>query len=212
MKSKRAKKMPRQPRGRMTFESIVEATAQLLAQGEAITTNHIAHRAGVSIGSIYQYFNDKRAVYKELGDRIGTQVSQAALRHATRTFQQAPTSAVALHELVHFAAEQWRSPVTGRLLRMAHKAGFREPLDLYLAALERVFQSLMADHPDATADPMAVTILLQSFDGVFSHAATRTDWLEDEQKFTALVDELGFLAHAYLTGDRDAWRQIASLA
>ncbi|PWR22432.1 TetR/AcrR family transcriptional regulator [Zavarzinia compransoris] len=58
------KKRPTQGRSQATVTAVVDAAAQLLAeQGYArLTTNHIAERAGVSIGSIYQYFPGKEAI------------------------------------------------------------------------------------------------------------------------------------------------------
>lgn len=55
---------PRQKRSRQTVGYIFEATAQLLQTTEArnLTTNHIAKRAGYSVGTLYRYFPDKRAV------------------------------------------------------------------------------------------------------------------------------------------------------
>tara|TARA_Y100000815_G_C13346072_1_gene502107 strand:+ start:1777 stop:2382 length:606 start_codon:yes stop_codon:yes gene_type:complete len=62
------RKHARQARARATQEAIVEAAARILeADGaSALTTNRIAERAGVSIGSLYQYFPDKRSVIAQL--------------------------------------------------------------------------------------------------------------------------------------------------
>lgn len=56
--------MPSQARAEETVESIIEAAAQILeAKGlEGFNTNAIARRAGVSIGSLYQYFPGKDAL------------------------------------------------------------------------------------------------------------------------------------------------------
>ncbi len=62
------RKSPRQKRAAITFEAIVEAAAHILRdQGaEALTTNAVAARAGVSIGSLYQYFPNKQAIVRAL--------------------------------------------------------------------------------------------------------------------------------------------------
>ena len=58
------RKQGRQLRAKATESAIIEATARLLEQGrlEALTTNKIAEYAGVSIGSLYQYFPNKEAI------------------------------------------------------------------------------------------------------------------------------------------------------
>ncbi|WP_174160849.1 TetR/AcrR family transcriptional regulator [Rhizobium rhizogenes] len=55
------RKRPRQARSRATVETILQAGARVLSdEGWAgFTTNRIADLAGVSIGSLYQYFPDK---------------------------------------------------------------------------------------------------------------------------------------------------------
>ena len=57
----RPRKRPQQARSRLTVEAVVEAAAQVLvADGyDALTTTRVAERAGVSIGTLYQYFPDK---------------------------------------------------------------------------------------------------------------------------------------------------------
>ncbi|MFN9541802.1 MAG: helix-turn-helix domain-containing protein, partial [Alphaproteobacteria bacterium] len=51
------RKRPLQARSRETYAAILEATARILeAEGlEAANTNAIAERAGVSVGSLYQF-------------------------------------------------------------------------------------------------------------------------------------------------------------
>jgi AcrR family transcriptional regulator len=59
---------PRQARAQQTVAAIVTAAAELLVdRGYArVSTNAIAERAGVSVGSVYQYFEDKDAIYRRL--------------------------------------------------------------------------------------------------------------------------------------------------
>ena len=65
------RKVPRQKRSQETVDAILAATAHILSrQGlEKATTNAVARRAGVSIGSLYQYFPDKEALIRALTER-----------------------------------------------------------------------------------------------------------------------------------------------
>ena len=62
---------PKQRRSRQTVEAVLEAVQRVLKRHgvDAITTNRIAEAAGVSIGSLYQYFPDKQAIFVALHDR-----------------------------------------------------------------------------------------------------------------------------------------------
>lgn len=62
---------PRQARAQASVEAILEAAAQILETGgeAAFNTNAVATRAGVSIGAVYRYFPDKRAILVALAER-----------------------------------------------------------------------------------------------------------------------------------------------
>jgi AcrR family transcriptional regulator len=66
-----ARRRPTQRRAQQTVEAILDAVVRILKREGfgAITTNHIAEVAGVSIGSVYQYFPDKRAIFVALHER-----------------------------------------------------------------------------------------------------------------------------------------------
>lgn len=76
----RARKEPRQQRSQMTVASIVEAARQILyAKGaEAVTARAVAMRAGVAIGSLYQYFPNRDAIMARLVEEEIERVSNEA--------------------------------------------------------------------------------------------------------------------------------------
>jgi AcrR family transcriptional regulator len=66
-----SRRRPSQQRSRVTVDAIVEAAAQVFERHgyAAGTTNRIAERAGVSIGTLYQYFENKDALLAAVFDR-----------------------------------------------------------------------------------------------------------------------------------------------
>jgi AcrR family transcriptional regulator len=67
----RSRRKPIQRRARQTVEAILDAVIRILKREgfDAVTTNRIAEVAGVSIGSLYQYFPDKRSIFAALHRR-----------------------------------------------------------------------------------------------------------------------------------------------
>lgn len=65
------RKAPQQARSQQRVDAILAAAAEMIGEMgyEGITTSKLAKRAGISVGSFYQYFADKEAVFQALGDR-----------------------------------------------------------------------------------------------------------------------------------------------
>jgi len=68
-------------------DAILDATELLLDERglRGLTTNHIARRAGVSVGSLYQYFGDKRAIVAEVARRVERRGLALAQERALRS-------------------------------------------------------------------------------------------------------------------------------
>ena len=64
------RKRPRQARAKQTVEWVLIAAARVFRrEGFAATTNRIAEEAGVSVGSLYEYFPNKQALLATLAER-----------------------------------------------------------------------------------------------------------------------------------------------
>jgi AcrR family transcriptional regulator len=65
------RKTPKQSRAIATTNAVIEATEQVLERDglAALTTNRVAERAGVSIGSLYQYFPHKESLLVAVAER-----------------------------------------------------------------------------------------------------------------------------------------------
>src|SRR5215468_4646197 len=74
------RKTASQERSRLTVEALLEATARILTKEgyDRASTNRIADVAGVSIGSLYQYFPSKEALVAAVIDRHMQEMSQVA--------------------------------------------------------------------------------------------------------------------------------------
>jgi AcrR family transcriptional regulator len=96
-----ARRQPRQRRARQTVEAILDAVVRVLKREgfDAVTTNRIAEVAGVSIGSVYQYFPDKRAIFVALHQRHLAAVDRLI---EAKLVEYAASS---LEELVHAMVE-----------------------------------------------------------------------------------------------------------
>lgn len=73
------KNIGKQERSRQTIRTILRAAAQVLIDEgfEKATTNRIADRAGYSVGTLYQYFNDKEDIYGKIIDEVLLEVRNA---------------------------------------------------------------------------------------------------------------------------------------
>ena len=75
------RKRPSQERSRATVDTILDATARVLIHAgfDGLTTNAVATKAGVSIGSLYQYFPNKEAMVSALIERHMNEMNGAIL-------------------------------------------------------------------------------------------------------------------------------------
>jgi AcrR family transcriptional regulator len=141
------RRLPAQSRSNATVSAVLEAAARILERYgfEGYTTNAIAERAGVSIGSFYQYFPNKDAVTVALLER-----ESAVLLSGIAEVPFADGYEAGLLHIIHSAvANQLRRPKLARLLdfeegRLPIRSRAGRVDDVFHAALVRVLSQ-----PDA---------------------------------------------------------------
>ena len=103
------RKEPRQERARATVDAILGATARILVKEgyDRASTNKIALEAGVSVGSLYQYFPSKEALVSALIERHSTDMVTYLEQRAAQHPPGAPLRAM-IRDVVHAMVEAHR--------------------------------------------------------------------------------------------------------
>ena len=190
--TEKTRRTPRQPRSEATVEAILEAAFQLLEQGgpRALTTNHIAERAGVSVGTLYQYFKGKQAILGALAQR---QAATARDRIARIVIDGPRISAVRL--IVRTLATAFEgSPATRRALLDAFAA---EAGDEAVMRHHRLFFEAITGKArfDFDMTPEAGFVLTHAVIGLLRAATIEAELALNPQR---LEDELTRLMEAYV--------------
>ena len=104
-----ARKIPAQARSRATVDAIIQAATYILTEvgWEGLTTNAIAERAGVNIGSLYQFFPNKEAIIAEL-QRRHVVATQADLHRALGFLPEQPSLRDALTLIIEMIVKEHR--------------------------------------------------------------------------------------------------------
>lgn len=84
------RKRPVQQRSRQMVEAIITATGQVIAEEglDALTTNRVAEIAGISNGSLYQYFHDRNDLIEALLEKISSDTTRMFTQHLGNTDPQ----------------------------------------------------------------------------------------------------------------------------
>lgn len=95
------RKRPQQQRAKMIVESILEGAQQCISEHGVlqVTTPKIAEKSGVSVGSIYQYFENKEQIIAELllrkSENLGQAVKQLVMLQQQTIIQDIITLSIA---------------------------------------------------------------------------------------------------------------------
>jgi AcrR family transcriptional regulator len=185
----RPRKAPSQPRAEKTVAIILEAAALVLeAEGlEGFNTNAVARRAGVSIGSLYQYFPGKDALTLALMRR-----ERQGFRAELVVALDLPAGPRALAAFVGATVrQQLRRPVLARLLDVEETRPVFRDADAGAQALTSMLRDLLTrpDMPALTRPEVAAGDLAALVQGMTDAAGERgeTDIPDLEHRVRAAV-------------------------
>jgi AcrR family transcriptional regulator len=182
------RRMPTQKRSEDTVGYLYEAVARILEQGSdgRLTTNHIAEKAGVSIGTLYGYFPDKSALLRAMARQEVVRQQERVRRCLSETALSETPEALVRHviqaALRPFAA---RSKVRLHLMRLLMRDA--AVLDAARGQGQHVLRSLLSalaerwpDRSISLGDDAQYTLASAIMGAVHTVATERPEYFETQ--------------------------------
>jgi AcrR family transcriptional regulator len=192
-----------QDRSRATVAALIEATARILVKEgfDKASTNRIAAKAGVSVGSLYQYFPSKEALVAAVIERHHREIMQfvrGTLAQVTALpLQQAVRKLVTVAIEAHRVDPKLHRVLTEQIPRtrqLEKVATFnRENYALFRAYLEAHRNEIRSLDLGLAAYVCVTSIEALTHTAVLYHSESFSD-----ETFAALVDEATRLVVRYL--------------
>jgi AcrR family transcriptional regulator len=199
------RKAPAQRRSRQTVDAILQAAARVFAErGFARgTTNRIAERAGVSIGSLYEYFPNKESILVALVERYMDEGMTRIDRLLGRSLAESRDLSAVLRGLVCAMLDfHRREPELHRVLfeEAPHPPQLHACLLQLEERLAHQLEEILRARPEAqVTDPdTAAHLVVQVLESLTHRFVLRGIHDLSDERFT---DEVVKLVGAYLGGD-----------
>lgn len=199
-----ARKKPAQERSKATVDAILDATARVLRKEgyDRASTNRIAEAAGVSIGSLYQYFPSKEALTAALIDRHRAEVMEIfhrrmsevgdrPLRDAIETIVRAMVEVHSVDPALHRILSE-QVPKVGRL------AALLEDVEVTAGSVARAFLETRRSALRVRDLDAAVFVIVHAVESITHHAAR---YYGSRFPAETMVEEVTDLVHRYLAKD-----------
>ncbi len=197
--SLRPRKRPRQARALATVDAIFEATVQILvADGpRRLTTTRVAERAGVSVGTMYQYFPHKQALIFALNERY-LEVLADRIEATCQMHQGAPAARM-IEALIdtYWNVKTDRADVTRALYRSVVELDNEALVHAFARRVDAATAAMLASAPDASfADVESVNLTLVTV--IFGTVRNLFERNLSASEAEALRGQLLLMCRAYL--------------
>jgi AcrR family transcriptional regulator len=193
------RKSPVQARSAASVEAILEATIQVLLRvgKERLTTAKVALKAGVSVGTLYQYFPNKSALLKAALKRHMDEVAEA-IEKVCHEQQGHSLGQMATALMTAFLEAKIKDARTSVALYAVSSDvdGARIVREMGIRSNEVIIGMLKTAPEQLMTDPQLVASMLQSVMVGVSRRLLESS--APEKQFEILRQEMIFLACAYL--------------
>jgi AcrR family transcriptional regulator len=193
------RKSPVQARSTASVEAILKATIQVLLKAgkERLTTTRVAARAGVSVGTLYQYFPNKsallRAALQRHMDEVGLVLETVCREQAGASLEKMAAALVT----GFFAAKMKDAKASAALYSVSSDVdGARISHEMSLRANRAIVAMLATTKDELATDPQLVASMLQATMAGVSRRLLES--ASPESNYEGLRDELVFLVCTYV--------------
>ena len=199
------RKLASQQRSRATVDALVEATARILVKEgfDKASTNRIAEVAGVSVGSLYQYFPGKEALVVAVVERHQQEIMQT-VRGELAEIRALPVEK-AMRKLVAVAVKAHGvDPKLHRVLaEQIPRVGALEKLETFSRENFTLFRAYLDSHRDELqVDDLGLAsfVCVTSIEALTHNAVVHYAGMLSDEAMEALIDEAPRLVTGYLKG------------
>lgn len=193
------RKSPVQARSTASVEAILMATIQVLLKvgKENLTTTRVAARAGVSVGTLYQYFPNKSALLRAALQRHLDEVG-LALETVCREQSGSSLETMAAALVTRFLEAKMKDPKASVALYSVSSDvdGARIVREMSQKATRFIVSMLASAKDELAADPQLVAAMLQATMAGVSRRLLES--ASPESDYEHLRDELVFLVRTYV--------------
>lgn len=193
------RKQPRQVRSRQMVERIVAAGRSVLVEDgyDAFSTNRVAAAAGVSPGSLYQYFPDKTAILDVVVDRYSEETAERVA--AAMSDRLGGTGLSVVRDIVDalltaLEADRALLRVVSEELPLARSRARRDALERRISELAATYLLARPEHSRRPNAPMATWVTVLAIETIAIRWVLDQPAIERDQ----LIDEIVALVGGYL--------------
>jgi len=199
------RKLPRQVRSTVTVDAIFEATIQVLLSDGPIrlNTTRVAHRAGVSVGTLYQYFPNKQALLFAVLERHLAMLADAMEKTSNENLCATVERIAQAVVKAYLGARMAQSEAAPALYLVAMELDARELIERATRRSERAIEAMLSSASDgrfADAHVIAQTMTAVIYGTVPAFCAR----VMPEAAGREAERQLSIMFHSYLVASRIA--------